>query len=210
MMPFYAGLVMAYLLGSVPAALIAGRVLGGIDIRTTGSGNAGATNLYRLFGLKPYIAVLAVDIGKGYAATVLITPWIKPGLLNPLQTSVIFGFVSVLGHIFTIFAGFRGGKGAATAAGMMLALFPGTLLVAASVYFVVVSFTHYVSLGSISMALTIPITLMAGYAVYGFIYPVEIYLSAIFLAVIIAWAHRSNIGRLLRGEERKTYFFRKS
>lgn len=206
MMPFYAGLLACYLLGSIPTALIVGYILGGVDIRTTGSGNAGATNLYRMFGLKPYIAVLAVDIGKAYVATAWVSLLVKPGRLDLLQTSIIFGLVAVLGHIFTIFAGFRGGKGVATAAGMMLALLPGPFLVAACVYFAVASLTHYVSLASISMAVSIPVTLAAGYALRGDSYRTEIYITALVSATLIVWAHRSNIARLWRGEERKTYF----
>jgi len=208
MIPFYAGLVTCYLLGSIPTALITGYILGGIDIRATGSGNAGATNLYRLFGLKPYIAVLAVDIGKGYVATAWISLLVKPGELDLLQTSIVFGLAAVLGHIFTIFAGFLGGKGVAAAAGMMLALLPGPFFIAACVYFAVASLTHYVSLASIGMALSIPVTLAAVYTLRGNAYRTEIYLTALVSAALIVWAHRSNIGRLLRGEERKTYFFK--
>ncbi len=207
-MPFYAGLVTCYLIGSIPSALIAGHILGGVDIRKTGSGNAGATNLYRLFGLKPYIAVLAVDIGKGYVATAWVSLLIKQGELDLLQTSIVFVLTAVLGHIFTIFAGFRGGKGVATAGGMMLALLPGPFFIAACAYFAVASLTHYVSLASISMALAIPITLTVGYVLRGDAYRTEIYLMALVSAGLIVWAHRSNIGRLFRGEERKTYFLK--
>lgn len=208
MMPFYAGLFACYLLGSLPTALIAGYILGGVDIRTTGSGNAGATNLYRLFGLKPYIAALAVDIGKAYVATAWMPLLVKQGPLDFLQTSILFGLTAVLGHIFTIFAGFRGGKGVATAGGMMLALLPGPFLIAVCVYFAVASITHYVSLASISMALSIPVTLTAGCVLRGNSYRTEIYLTALVSATLIVLAHRSNIGRLLRGEERKTYFLK--
>lgn len=209
-MPFYAGLALCYLLGSIPTALVTGYILGGMDIRATGSGNAGATNLYRLFGLKPYLFVLAVDIGKGYVATAWISSLVKPGEFDLLQTSIVFGLAAVLGHIFTIFAGFRGGKGVATAAGMMLALLPGPFFIAACVYFAVASLTHYVSLASISMALAIPVTLTAGYVLRGDVYRTEIYLTALVSAALIVLAHKSNIGRLVRGEERKTYFLKHS
>lgn len=210
MVPLYAGITLAYILGSIPTALIAGYLLGRIDIRTTGSFNAGATNLYRSFGLKPYIAVLAIDMAKGFAATYFIGSVVAAGPLDPLQTSIACGLVAVLGHIFSIFAGFKGGKGVATAAGMMLAIIPVPLLIAVAVYAVVAFTTHYVSLGSIGAAVSIPVTLLAGYVLWGASFRTEIYVITLMLTAIILATHRSNIGRLMRGEERKTYFFKKS
>lgn len=208
MIPLYAGIILAYLVGSIPTALIAGQILGRIDIRTTGSGNAGATNLYRAFGLKPYIAVLCIDIAKGFIVTFWIASLIKTGLLDTLQLSIACGMVAVIGHILSVFAGFRGGKGVATAAGVMLAILPIPLLIAVAVYAIVASATHYVSLGSIGATLSIPATLMAGYALWGVVLRMEVYVLALVLALLILATHRSNIARLLRGEERKTYFLK--
>ena len=208
-MPFSTGLIAAYLIGSIPTALIAGYLIGGIDIRTTGSGNAGATNVYRLFGAKPYCIVLAVDIAKGYACAAWIVVIAGTGNLDTLQASIVFGTAAVVGHIFTIFAGFRGGKGVATGAGMMLAIIPVPVAVAFAVYLLVLSVTHYVSLGSIGAALSLPVALIAQYLAAGATYRVEIYVITIFLAALILWTHRVNIRRLQAGEEKKTYFFKK-
>lgn len=210
MTSFFIFLVLAYLIGSIPTALIAGYIIGGIDIRTTGSKNAGATNVYRVFGTKPYVAVLVIDIAKGYAATAWISAFITPQIFDSLQASILCGLAAVFGHIFTIFGGFRGGKGVATAAGMMLAIIPVPVAVAAGVYLLVLSITHYVSLGSIGAAISLPVVLIAGkfFGVSG--YRMEIYVIAILLAVLILLTHRNNIRKLRRGEETKTYFFKKS
>jgi len=205
--PLYVGFVISYILGSVPTALIAGYLLGGMDIRKTGSRNAGATNLYRVFGLKPYIAVLAVDIAKGYAATAWITGLVSTSPLDDLQASVLFGLTAVFGHIFSVFAGFRGGKGVATAAGMMFALIPLPMICAVFVYIAVTSLTHYVSLGSVGAALALPAAMLAVYVAKGTAYRPELYAISLVLAAVIILTHRENIKRLLRGEERKTRFF---
>ena len=209
MTSFFIGLVSAYLLGSIPTALIAGHIIGGIDIRTTGSGNAGATNVYRLFGMKPYVVVLVIDIAKGYVATAWLAIYISVEILDPLQVSILFGLASLFGHIFTVFGGFRGGKGVATAAGMMLALIPVPVAVAAGVYLIVLSVTHYVSLGSIGAAISLPVVLLAGKYIGDTGYRMEIYVIAFLLTLLILWTHRTNIRKLRRGEEKKTYFFKK-
>ena len=209
MTSFFIGLVVAYLIGSIPTALIAGYIIGGIDIRTKGSGNAGATNVYRVFGIKPYVVVLVIDIAKGYVATAWITSFISVGILDPLQVSILFGVAALFGHIFTIFGGFRGGKGVATAAGMMLALIPVPVAVAAGVYLIVLSLTHYVSLGSIGAAISLPVVLIAGKFIGSVGYRTEIYVIALLLAALILWTHRTNIRKLRRGAEKKTFFFKK-
>jgi glycerol-3-phosphate acyltransferase PlsY len=209
MVPLFPGLLTAYLIGSIPTALLAGYIIAGIDIRTTGSKNAGATNLYRSFGLKPYILVLGFDIFKGYAAVGLLAPNIEPGSIALLQVEILCGVAAVFGHIFTIFARFRGGKGVATAAGMLLALIPSQLLAAFGVYLLVISITHYVSLGSISAAISIPVIFFIEYYLFGQSYPKEIYIVSGLLSILIVVTHRSNIDRLIRGVESKTFFFGK-
>jgi len=206
MFPLYAGIPAAYLIGSIPTALIAGRLLAGVDIRTVGSKNAGATNLYRVCGLKPYIGVLAFDILKGYTATKGISSLVETDLVSPLHLMLICGFCAVLGHIFTVFARFRGGKGVAAAAGMMLALIPAPLLIALAVYVAVTSVTHYVSLGSIGAALSLPLICIIARLAWGVVYPPEIYAIILLLVAVIIITHRGNITRLLQGTENKTYF----
>ena len=201
-------LIACYLVGSIPTALIAGFLYGKVDIRTTGSKNAGATNLYRSFGLKLYIPVLCLDMFKGFVPVFWIAGFIDPEPLTYLQMQILCGIAAVIGHIFTIFAGFKGGKGVATAAGMMLALIPGQLLLALVVYLLVTSITHYVSLGSISAAISLPIIFLLDNVLRGITYEWEIYAVSSVLALLIIVTHRSNIGRLFRREENKTYFFK--
>lgn len=207
-MPFPAALLISYLIGSIPSALIAGKILLGVDIRTAGSGNAGATNLYRVAGLRPYLVVLAADILKGYAATAWVAGAADQGP-EGVRTMIACGLAAVAGHIFTVFARFRGGKGVATAAGMMLALAPGPLLTAAAVYLVILYFTSYVSLGSIGAAVSVPVTLAVSRFALGTSVRAEILAVAGAMALLILFTHRENIARLLKGEERKTEFFGK-
>jgi glycerol-3-phosphate acyltransferase PlsY len=208
-MYFFAALVLSYLLGSVPVALIAGFALGRVDIRTVGSGNAGATNLYRVFGAKPYAAVLAIDMAKGFAAAGWVAQLALGGSIDQLQLSIICGVAAVLGHVFSIFARFKGGKGVATAAGVMLAVAPGPLFAAIAVYLLIVALTNYVSLGSIGAALSVPAWLAISRFVLGSETRVEVYAVSVLLAALILATHRANIQRLLKGEELKTYFFKK-
>lgn len=208
-MQLAAALLISYLIGSIPCALIAGKILLGIDIRTVGSGNAGATNLYRVAGLRPYLAVLAADILKGYAATAWVPAAASGSGIDSVHAMIACGLAAVTGHIFTIFARFKGGKGVATAAGMMLALTPGPLLTAILVYLVILYFTSYVSLGSIGAAVSVPVTLAISHFVMGTAIRVEIQVIAAIMALLILVTHRGNIARLLKGEERKTEFFGK-
>jgi glycerol-3-phosphate acyltransferase PlsY len=208
-MYFFAALLSSYLLGSVPVALVAGYLLGGVDIRTKGSGNAGATNLYRVFGAKPYAAVLVIDMAKGFAAAKWASQLAPTGFLDPLQLSIVCGMAAVLGHVFSVFAKFKGGKGVATAAGVMFAVAPGPLLAAIVVYLLIVSVTHYVSVGSIGAAASVTAWLAAGRLLFGAEIRAEVYAASVLLAALILVTHRANIQRLVKGEELKTYFFKK-
>ncbi|MEE8484567.1 MAG: glycerol-3-phosphate 1-O-acyltransferase PlsY [Nitrospinota bacterium] len=208
-MPLYAAIVVAYLIGSIPAALIAGHAIGKIDIRTVGSKNAGATNIYRVFGIKPYLAVLAFDVAKGYFAASFVASFAATEVMDGLQLSIVCGLVAVIGHVFSVFARFRGGKGVATAAGVMVAIVPGPLLVAVLVYLGVLGATSYVSLGSIGAAVSLPVALLAGHFLGGSEYRMETYAITFLLALLILVTHRSNIDRLIKGKETKTHFFKK-
>ena len=194
-------LLLSYLLGAIPMAIIVGRIVGGIDIRTAGSGNAGATNVYRLFGLKPYLVVLLFDMFKGWAAVALVAP-LGSGAMTPERTAIYCGVAAVAGHVWTVFAGFRGGKGVATAGGAMLGLAPTVALAAVGVYLLVTLTTQYVALGSMTAALISPLLLYL-------LVPdpaVELYILCVGLAVFIVFTHRVNIQRLRAGEEGKTDF----
>ncbi|MGK7345092.1 MAG: glycerol-3-phosphate 1-O-acyltransferase PlsY [Candidatus Nitrospinota bacterium M3_3B_026] len=201
-----AALALSYLLGSIPTALIVGRVIGGVDIREHGSGNAGATNVYRLFGMKPYLLTLGVDAFKGYAAVVFAAP-VGVGVLSDQRTALYCGAAAVAGHVWTVFAGFRGGKGVATAGGVFLGLAPYVALASLAVYLAVTGATKYVSLGSMMAAVCAPVFLAVQGPLLGEKAPAELIVLAAVMAALIFFTHRDNIRRLLRGEEKKTYFF---
>ena len=190
-----AWLLVSYLLGAVPTSYIAGRLLRGIDLREHGSKNLGATNLYRVLGWRVAVPVGLFDMAKGLVPVLLFAPRVSTS-----QTfALVCGLTAVLGHVFSIFVGFKGGKGVATAAGVMLGLTPAALLIALGVWIAVVALTGYVSLGSIVAAAVFPILVRL-------IDPPEqpeiLWLDVAAAAGII-WLHRANIGRLLRGTENR-------
>jgi len=196
--------ITGYLLGSIPTSIAVGKILRGVDVRDYGSGNAGFTNAYRVLGLWPAIFVLAVDVLKGAAAVIVASQVAHPDwVLSPASVKVIAGIAAILGHIWTVFAGFRGGKGVATTAGVLAALTPLGILVALAIWGLVVLSTRYVSLGSITAAVSIPIFMVIQkFAVHRDV-PPEILAFTFLIGVLIIFTHRSNIRRLLRGEEHK-------
>jgi glycerol-3-phosphate acyltransferase PlsY len=195
----------SYLVGAIPMALIVGHMVGGYDIRTRGSGNAGATNVYRLFGMKPYLVALSFDMFKGYAAVVFIAP-IGYGLFSDERTGLYCGVLAVVGHIWTVFAQFKGGKGVAAAAGMFLGVAPWVALACIGVYLLVTLTTRYVALGSMSGAIAAPIFLAARVFWFGTETPLELFIVGLALASLIVYTHRINIQRLRNGTEGRTDF----
>ena len=143
-------LILAYLIGSIPFSIIAGKFLKGIDVREYGSGNAGATNTFRVLGKKAGIPVLFLDIIKGYLTVNLVwyTAYL-PATEIYINLQLTFGVAAVLGHVFPIYASFRGGKGVATLLGFMLAVFPEAALISIIVFILTLLFSKYVSLSSI-------------------------------------------------------------
>ena len=197
----------AYLLGSVASAVWIGKMLYGIDVRQHGSGNAGATNVIRVLGYKAGIPVMLFDVFKGWLA-VQIAVWIPiPGLSAEMMIYVRIGMglAAVLGHVFPVYAGFKGGKGVGTIAGVGISLFPLAILLVLVVFIVVLAITHFVSLASILASLVFPLVV---YFIIGERNPGLIGLSVL-VAVCIPATHRKNIHRLLKGEERKFDFRRK-
>ncbi|HEY7193120.1 MAG TPA: glycerol-3-phosphate 1-O-acyltransferase PlsY [Gemmatimonadales bacterium] len=180
----------SYLLGATPTSYIAAKVGRGIDLREHGSKNLGATNVYRILGWKYAIPVALFDIAKG-AAPVLV-------FSHPAWLSVAVGAAAVLGHMFSPYVGFKGGKGVATAAGMFLALAPIAVLIAIPVWGVCLWLTGYVSLSSIIAVLTVPVwvALFQPNAPY-------VFWASIALVALIILAHRKNIVRLLAGTENR-------
>lgn len=183
-------LILSYLIGSIPTGLWLGQRFRGVDIRKEGSGNIGATNTLRVLG-KPFGAVaLAVDVLKGWVAVVLFAK------LNSWDFLPIFcGLAAILGHTFSIFVRFKGGKGVATSAGVFLGLAPNPMLIAAAVFLIVVGITRMVSLGSISAAITAAVT------VFFFPLTAPVRWVTVFVAALIVVRHHSNIKRILRKEE---------
>lgn len=201
-------LILSYLLGSIPTALIAGKLLKKIDIREHGSGNAGATNVLRVLGWKAALIVLFIDMLKGYTAVNWIVHLIPEtyGIDTWAIYQILAGMAAICGHIWTIFAGFRGGKGVGTAAGIFLGLQPFPVLICLLVFVGVVFLTKYVSLGSMISAVLLPTILLFQYFYLNKSIPIAHIVIAILLAVLIVLTHWKNIQRLIAGNENKISF----
>ncbi len=195
-------IVFSYLLGSIPTSIIVGRLFFKLDIREHGSGNAGATNAFRVLGPAAGTACIIVDVGKG-AAAVLIAGLLPTAPIAPVVVKLLAGAAAVAGHMWTIFAQFRGGKGVGTAAGMLLAIYPVSLLIAVGVFLIVAVATGYVSLGSISGAVAFPVIAVILSATGAREIQPTLLIVAIPIALLIVYRHRTNIRRLLRGEENR-------
>lgn len=198
--------ILAYLVGSVPTAVWVSKRIYGIDIREHGSGNAGATNTFRILGSKAGAAVMIIDMLKGFMAAKLALfspfPWNSEQVVN-LQ--VFLGLAAVVGHIFPIWADFRGGKGIATLFGMILAIQPLAAVSLVGVFMGMLYLTRYVSLSSISASIAFPLLIM-----FIFREPEMSYrIFAIATACLVVLTHYKNINRLLSGNESKVPFFRK-
>lgn len=206
-------IVLSYLVGSIPTSLILSKAVRGVDIRKYGSGNAGGTNITRVFGWQLGSVVMVLDGIKGLIATQLIARLMfGPIPFNnrtPFEDftviQIIAGSAAVVGHIWTAFAGFRGGKGMATATGMMVGIAPIELGVSLAVFTAVFLISRYVSLSSLSAATAFPLTMFVRANVFHA--NIEGYHTIIFLAtgvvVLLAFTHRKNIKRLIEGTEKK-------
>ncbi len=197
-------IVVAYLLGSIPSSVWISRVFFGMDIRDQGSGNAGATNTIRVLGWKVGVLVLIIDALKGWLAVYLGTFVPVDSLYNFSFSlfQIVLAIASVLGHIFPVFAGFKGGKGVATLLGVAIALFPWqVILIELGVFALIFITTRIVSVGSMLVAISLP------FLVYAFgVSELPILVLSIVIALFIPITHRTNIQRLLKGEEKKLEF----
>ena len=210
MLWLFVGLVISYLVGGFPTGIIAGRMLRGIDIRQHGSGNAGATNVWRVLGPGPGGAVLAVDALKGVIPVLLVSLIAAHGnAVRPESARMICGLMAIVGHVWTPFAGFRGGKGVATAAGVFLALAPIAMLIALVAFVAVVYATRYISAGSITAAIVLPAMMIAQRSVlrgaesWPLAVPRAYVILGVIVGALIVYKHKSNIRRLLNGTENK-------
>jgi glycerol-3-phosphate acyltransferase PlsY len=197
-----ASVLIGYLSGSLPWGLWLGRWVRGVDVRSLGSGNLGATNVYRSLGPALGITTLALDMLKGAIPIWLVsaTPLAARFPGGPEWCRLAVGFAAIAGHMWTMFAAFRGGKGVATTAGVLLALSPLAFLAFAVVFVLTVALTRYISLGSILGAVTFAVAL-------GLLSPSGVtsptFAFGALVAVLVVARHRENIARLLRGEERR-------
>ncbi|GJQ62249.1 MAG: glycerol-3-phosphate acyltransferase [Melioribacteraceae bacterium] len=213
MLNFIVIVFLSYLVGSIPTSIIISKLVRGIDIRDHGSGNAGGSNVFRVLGWKFGVLTILLDATKGAIAVVLIArlylgsfPFANATPFDDFTlVQIIAGIAAVLGHIWTVFAGFKGGKGIATALGFLITIITVDMLLALAVFIAVVSFSKYISLGSITAALSIPVIMIirenifhAHIQSYGTILP-----FAIAIAVLVLYTHRANVVRLLNGNENR-------
>jgi glycerol-3-phosphate acyltransferase PlsY len=204
----------SYLIGSIPTALLVSKYVFGFDIREKGSGNVGSTNAFRVMGVKWGLFVQVVDILKGVVA-VTVVAYLFHGEVIPFPNytpfedmtiiRIICGCLAVVGHIWSVFAQFRGGKGINTAAGMLLGIAPVEFAVIFAIFIITVGFSGYISLGSIAAAVALPTTMIARYNIFNV--SIEGYHTVVwflvFLSLLVLYTHRANIERLLAGEENK-------
>ncbi len=195
------GMVAAYLLGSIPTSVWWGKAFFGVDVREHGSRNAGATNTFRVLGPRAGVPVLLIDILKGFLPVRLIPNFsgLEPDSGPWMWFRVALVLAAVVGHLYPVFAGFRGGKGVATSLGGILAVHPGAAVICVLVFAAVFAVSRYVSLGSLTAALVYPLAIVLVYhednqVKIGF---------AVLLCLMVFYTHRQNITRLLKGEENR-------
>lgn len=201
-------IIIAYLLGSIPSAVWIGKKYYGVDIREHGSHNAGTTNMLRVLGKRAALPVFALDFLKGFVAVTLIELLKYDEHVNDvwlINLKIIAVFAAVIGHIFPIFAGFRGGKGVATLVGAITGIYPPVVLLSFGIWFVVLLISHYVSLASMVAGCCFPILTL--------LFPkvnesIPFVLFSFVIAALLLFTHRKNIQRLRAGTESKTYIWR--
>ncbi len=209
-------LIIAYVLGSIPSAVWIGKKYYGIDIREHGSKNAGTTNMLRVLGKKAALPVFALDFFKGFVAVILINLLhadihISDAWLTNLKIMAVFA--AVLGHIFPVFANFKGGKGVATMVGAVMGINPPVVLLCFAVWTVVFIISHYVSLASMIAGCSFPVLVLISQSTR-WMRTEDVSLTYIVFSFVVAglliWTHRKNIGRLKNGTESKIYIWQKS
>lgn len=195
--------LLSYLAGSIPTSVIIGRLFFGRDLRQHGSGNAGATNAFRVYGWKAGVPTIVVDVGKGVLATLVLSRLPAPASLPRELVQVLAGCAAVVGHVWTVFAGFRGGKGVGTAAGMVASLYPLPLAVCAAVFALALAASGIVAVASLTAAAAFPLVLLVLDAAGVLAVPPILFWLSLPLAALIFYTHRSNIRRLAAGTENR-------
>jgi glycerol-3-phosphate acyltransferase PlsY len=201
--------LLAFAIGGIPFGWVLARLFKGVDLRKVGSGNIGATNASRIFSkgwsIVSFVGVFALDFAKGFCAAYFsyeLALWL--GAQPAAQTvALVCGSAAILGHVFSPWLGFKGGKGVATALGVVTALAPWSALASVGAWGLLVGLTGYVSLGSIGAMLVMPVFYFVNYGDDAFRSRLAIFLFLVALAGVVIWRHRTNIGRILKGRERK-------
>jgi glycerol-3-phosphate acyltransferase PlsY len=184
-------LISIYLIAAIPTGVVLTRLMGGEDVRQKGSGNIGATNVYRVAGKLAGVLTLAGDSLKGFLPLLAYKSWLAP---TPTQLGIASA-IAIIGHCYPIYLRFKGGKGVATALGIFLVLSPKAVLGALIVFVLAVGITRFISLGSVLAALSAPLLILM------LNHPQPIFLATLFIAALVIWRHRTNIHRLLDGSE---------
>ena len=205
-LPNLLGLLVAYLVGSIPSAVWVGRTFYNIDVREYGSGNAGATNTFRVLGKKPGIAVLIMDILKGFLAVKLAFIMGDYDSQSPefIDFELALAVCGILGHIFPVFVGFRGGKGVATMLGILIGIHPQAAVICALSFIITLYLSGYVSLSSMISGMVFPIVIMVFYSTNS-----SINIFSLAVAILILVTHQRNIERIIRKEESRVKWYRK-
>jgi len=207
MLTLLAVVALGYLAGSFPTAILVSKIVRGwdFDIRHEGSGNAGGTNVFRVLGWMPGLVVTLIDIFKGFAATIWVAQWqpFGSGYIDATVMPIVTGLSAVCGHIWTVFANFRGGKGVGTAGGMIIALYPIAALICLVIFIGVVYVTRYVSVGSMLAALSLPVVLWLMQVLFNKEVPDALFQFSLLVGVLIVFTHRKNIRRLIEGTENR-------
>ncbi len=208
MVPFFVftlSCLIAYLVGSIPTGFLMTKIFMGSDIRSAGSRNVGATNVYRVAGKVPGLLTLIIDIAKGVIVVTLVAGFFYRYLpdVDLIFYKTLLGLIVILGHIYSLFLKFKGGKGVATTIGVMAAIAPLVLLVSLAVWLIVFIPTNYVSLGSLAFGMALPISALL------LDQPFYVVIFCVILCIINTYKHKDNIKRLIKREENKTIVFKK-
>lgn len=235
MLTLVAIIAVSYIIGSIPTSIMAGKMIKGIDIRQFGSGNAGGTNAFRVLGWKTGLTVTLIDIVKGVVAAVSVVAFFRhhpidvfPDM-NEVALRLVAGMSAVIGHVFTVFAGFKGGKGVSTAAGMLIGIAPVSMLMVIGVFLLTIYLSRYVSVASIIAAVAFPLIIAIRKYIFelgtGLDYYIRLFgeqlsfhdsldyhllIFGLIVALGILYTHRANIRRLLSGTENRVTFGRHS
>jgi glycerol-3-phosphate acyltransferase PlsY len=200
-------LASAYLLGSIPTAVWIGKAFYGLDVREYGSGNAGATNTFRVLGKKAGIPVLLIDVMKGWSSVNLIylSTKLTPGSEPFINLQLALAIAALIGHIYPIYVGFRGGKGIATLLGIGVAIHPQAAVICMLIFITFLIVSHYVSLSSITAGVCFPFIII--FLFHNKVPSLNVF--AVAVGVMVVLTHQRNIERLIKGEESKVYLFKK-